>query len=146
MIEQPERYVEAFARAGSNMIIVHHEVSPHLHRTVQMIKHLNKKVGVALNPSTPLNALEEILKELNLVLVMTVNPGFGGQRFIESTLPKIRRLRRLLQEKQPKCDLEVDGGIDIHTAPLVVEAGADVLVAGTSVFGDREGPGTGCGD
>lgn len=93
------------------MIIVHQEVSPHLHRTVQMIRDLNKKGGVALNPSTPLIALEEILEELNLVLAMTVNPGFGGQRFIKSTLPMIGRLRRLLQEKELKSDLEVDGGI-----------------------------------
>jgi ribulose-phosphate 3-epimerase len=143
MIEQPERYVEAFVRAGSDTVIVHQEVSPHLNRTVQTVKQLGKKIGVALNPSTPVSVLEEIIGELDLVLVMTVNPGFGGQHFIESTLRKIRKMRHLLEGQHANCELEVDGGIDIHTAPLVIEAGADVLVVGTSVFGDKEGPGAG---
>lgn len=143
MIEQPERFIEAFVDAGSDTIIIHQEVSPHLNRTVQMVKQLGKKVGVALNPSTPVSVLEEVIEELDLVLVMTVNPGFGGQHFIESTLRKIRKMRRLLEEQHAKCELEVDGGIDIHTAPLVIEAGADVLVVGTAVFGDKDGPGAG---
>ncbi len=143
MIGQPERYVEAFANAGSDIIIVHQESSPHLHRTIQLIKQLGKKAGVALNPSTPANTLEDIIEQVDLVLVMTVNPGFGGQSFIQSMLGKIRKVRQLLQERHPACELEVDGGINLHTAPLVVEAGADVLVAGTAIFGDREGPGAG---
>jgi ribulose-phosphate 3-epimerase len=143
MIEQPERYIEEFVRAGSDTIIIHQEVSPHLNRTVQMVKHLGKKVGVALNPSTPVDMLEEIVEELDLVLIMTVNPGFGGQHFIESTLQKIRKMRHILKGRNTHCELEVDGGIDINTAPLAVEVGADVLVVGTAVFRDKEGPGAG---
>jgi ribulose-phosphate 3-epimerase len=143
MITQPERYVEAFARAGSHTLIVHQEVSPHLHRTVQLIKSLHLNAGVALNPSTPVSVLEEIIEELDLVLVMTVNPGFGGQRFIERMLSKIRQVRDLLQERNQRCELEVDGGIDGRTTPLVIAAGANVLVAGTAIFADKEGPSAG---
>ena len=139
MIEQPDRYLEAFAAAGADCIIVHCEASVHLHRSIQHVKALGKQAGVAINPATPLVALEEILTDLHLVLVMTVNPGFGGQQFMASVLPKIRRLRELLQKSNRQCELEVDGGIDAVNAPQVVAAGADVLVAGTSVFGASDG-------
>ena len=140
MIVQPERYVEAFAEAGSDTIIVHQEVSPHLDRTLQQIKKVGKRAGVALNPSTPVETLDDVLELLDLVLIMTVNPGFGGQHFIEYTLKKIRQTRQQLDQRNPDCDLEVDGGIDANTAPRAVEAGARVLVAGTSVFGHPKGP------
>jgi ribulose-phosphate 3-epimerase len=143
MIENPERYIADFARAGSDQIIVHQEVSPHLHRTVQQIKELGRKASVALNPSTPAAMLDEVLDQLDGVLVMTVNPGFGGQRFIESMLPKLRRLRASIVERRLTCDLEVDGGVDARTAPLAVAAGANLLVAGTSVFAHEGGPGAG---
>ena len=110
-----------------------------LHRTVQHIKTLGKKAGVVINPATPASVLEEILAYVDLVLVMTVNPGFGGQEFIHGTLPKIRRVRGMIDRVKPGCELEVDGGIEPHTAPLAVEAGARVLVAGSAVFGVREG-------
>ena len=140
MIVEPERYVDAFMHAGADIVIVHQEASPHLHRTVQQIKQLSKKAGVALNPSTPTGTLEDLIEELDILLVMTVNPGFGGQRFIRSMLPKIQRARQLLQQCHADCELEVDGGVDVHTAPLAVQAGADVLVAGTAIFGDKDGP------
>jgi ribulose-phosphate 3-epimerase len=140
MIQQPERYIEAFVQAGADTVSVHQENSPHLDRTVQFIKQLGKRAGVALNPSTPVRVLEEIIEELDLVLIMTVNPGFGGQHFIARTLKKIRQLRQMLDSRNPACELEVDGGIEPRTAPLVVEAGARVLVAGTAVFGHAQGP------
>src|SRR5919199_3142992 len=135
MIEEPDRYLDAFARAGTDTILVHVENAPNLHRTVQHIKHLGKKAGVVLNPATPAGTLEEILPDVGLVLVMTVNPGFGGQEFIKGTLPKIRRVRQMIEDVNPGIELEVDGGIDPDTTPLVVEAGATVLVAGSAVFG-----------
>lgn len=137
MIVEPERYVEDFAKAGADVIIVHQEVSPHLHRTVQQIKQLGKAAGVAINPATPAGVLEEILRDLDLVLAMTVNPGFGGQDFIP-ILSKLRRLRQMINTQRPGCDLEVDGGIHAQTAPLVVGAGANVLVAGSAVYNNRE--------
>ena len=140
MIKAPERYIEAFVEAGSDILIINQENSPHLDRTVQLIKGWARKAGVALNPSTPAGTLSEILEELDLILVMTVNPGFGGQEFIEYTLRKIGQVRQLLDSRNPGCDLEVDGGIDPKTAPRVVEAGARVLVAGTAVFGHSDGP------
>ena len=140
MIEQPNRYVEAFVHAGVDTIIVHQENTPHLDRTVQLIKCLGKKAGVALNPSTPAGVLEEIIEELDLVLVMTVNPGFGGQRSIERVLRKIEQVRQMLDRCNAHYDLEVDGGIDAQTSPQVVEAGARVLVAGTAIFGHADGP------
>ncbi len=143
MIERPERFIEAFIHAGSDILIVNQENSPHLDRTVQMIKGMGKKAGVALNPSTPACTLEEILEELDLVLVMTVNPGFGGQELIRYTLKKIREVRQMIDARNPGCDLEVDGGIEPKTVPLVVEAGARVLVAGTAVFSFSGGPGAG---
>ena len=134
MIEQPERYIEAFAHAGADILIVNQENSPHLDRTIRLIKGLGRKAGVALNPSTPACTLDEILEELDLVLVMTVNPGFGGQEFIEYTLKKIRQVGQMLEQRNSGCELEVDGGIEPKTAPRVVEAGAGVLVAGTAVL------------
>lgn len=139
MIEDPERYLEPFSEAGADIIIVHQENSVHLDRTIQVIKDLGRKAGVALNPSTPVDTLEEILEELNLVLVMTVNPGFGGQHFIEYTLNKIRKMRKLLDSRNPGCELEVDGGIEPENASRAVEAGAEILVAGTAVFGHKGG-------
>lgn len=143
MIEAPERFLDAFAQAGSDLLIVSQENSVHLDRTLQCIKGLGKKAGVALNPSTPASTLEEVLELLDLVLVMTVNPGFGGQSFIHYTLKKIRQIRQMLDRRNPGCELEVDGGIEPETAPLAVEAGAGVLVAGTAVFNCSDGPGAG---
>jgi ribulose-phosphate 3-epimerase len=139
MIENPYQFLEAFAQAGVDSLLVHQEGDVNLHRTVQHIRALGKKAGVAINPATPAWVLEEILPDVNLVLVMTVNPGFGGQQFIQSTLPKIRRVRAMIDRLGSECELEVDGGIDPRTAPLVVEAGARVLVAGSAVFHVREG-------
>ena len=141
MVEPPEDFIETFAQAGADTIIIHQEATPHLHRAIQQIHALGKKAGVALNPSTPACLLSEILGSLDLVLVMTVNPGFGGQKFIPETLPKIRQIREQIRERGLTCELEVDGGINTQTALLVVEAGADVLVAGSSVFGVQDGVG-----
>jgi ribulose-phosphate 3-epimerase len=135
MIVEPERYVEAFAKAGANLVSVHAEVSPHLHRTLQAIRAAGARPAVALNPSTPLSALEYVLGDCDMVLVMTVNPGFGGQRYIEACTEKVRRLRALAEERGQPLDIEVDGGIKADTARKVAEAGANVLVAGTAVFG-----------
>jgi ribulose-phosphate 3-epimerase len=143
MIEEPERYAEAFAKAGADTLIVHQENAPHLDRTLSLVRGLGKKAGVALNPATPASALAEVVAELDLVLVMTVNPGFGGQRFIGRMLDKIALVRDTLNEKNPSAELEVDGGIDAATGPRVVAAGARVLVAGTAVFGHASGPGDG---
>lgn len=140
MIVHPERYVEAFAEAGADTIIVHQEVSPHLDRTLRLIRELGRRAGVALNPATPLATLEHVLELCDLLLVMTVNPGFGGQKFIPYSLPKLRAAHALLEARNPACAIEVDGGIDAATAPQVVAAGATVLVAGTSVFRHAHGP------
>jgi ribulose-phosphate 3-epimerase len=139
MIVEPERHIEAFAQAGASILTVHPEASPHLHRLVQMTKGLGVRSGVALNPASPLALIEEVLAEVDLVLLMTVNPGWGGQAFLPSVLPKIRRLRRMLDQQGLAAELEVDGGIAAETAPLVVEAGARVLVAGTAVFRQADG-------
>lgn len=139
MIVEPERYLQDFAAAGADIIIVHQEVSPHLNRTVQRIHQLGKRAGVAINPATSLTVLQEILGDVDLVLCMTVNPGFGGQDFIPSTLNKIERLRALITQHGSSCDLEVDGGINAETAAQVVRAGANALVAGSAVYGDKEG-------
>lgn len=141
MIETPERYVEAFARAGANILTVHPEAGPHLHRTLQQIRALGVKAGVALNPATPESALAYVLPLVDLVLVMTVNPGFGGQAFLPEMLPKIQAVRTLLKTTGSPAWLEVDGGIGPQTAPSVVAAGADTLVAGTAVFGGPAGIG-----
>jgi len=135
MISDPDAFLDEFVEAGSDSFLVHWEGNNNLHRTVQRIKGLGKRAGVAINPGTPAAMLEEILPDLDQVLVMTVNPGFGHQHFLQSTLQKIRRVARLIEQFNPECALEVDGGIDEATAPLAVEAGANVLVAGTSIFG-----------
>jgi ribulose-phosphate 3-epimerase len=134
MIENPERYVEAFAKAGADNITVHIEATKHIHRLVQKIKSLDVNVGVALNPATPLEFLTYILQELDMVLLMTVNPGFGGQKFIQTVLPKVVALSGILSEINPRCKIEVDGGINIDTARLASRAGAEILVAGAAVF------------
>lgn len=139
MIERPELYIPQFAKAGADFIIVHVETCPHLHRVIQQIRSEGKGVGVALNPSTPLVALEEVLSYIDMALVMTVNPGFGGQEFIESMLPKIRRLRDLIEERGYDCDIEVDGGIHEATVASAVDAGANLLVAGSAVYGTEPG-------
>ena len=138
MIDAPERQIEGFARAGADIITVHVEVCTHLHRTIQQIKVLGKKAGVALNPATPIGSLEEILPSVDLVLVMTVNPGFGGQTFIKDMPEKIVRVRAELDRRGLEAELEVDGGISAANAPLVVRAGATVLVAGAAIFATGE--------
>jgi ribulose-phosphate 3-epimerase len=139
MISDPDFFLSEFVEAGSDSFLVHWEGNHNLHRTVQRIKALGKRVGVAINPATPAAVLEEILPDVDQVLVMTVNPGFGHQRFLHTTLPKIRRVGQMIEQFKPECELEVDGGIDESTAPLTVAAGANVLVAGSSVFGAEIG-------
>jgi len=139
MISDPDFFLEEFVEAGSDSFLVHWEGNANLHRTVQRIKALGKRAGVVINPATPAVVLEEILQDIDQVLVMTVNPGFGNQHFLPTTLPKIRRVREMIEEIKPGSDLEVDGGIDAGTAPLAAAAGANVLVAGTAVFGADEG-------
>ena len=139
MISNPDSFVDEFASAGSDAIVVHWEANNDLSRTVQAIKACGKRVGVAINPATPPSLLEEIVQEIDQVLVMTVHPGFGHQQFLHAMLPKIRRVREMIERTKPGCDLEVDGGIDATTAPLAVAAGADVLVAGSAIFNDAEG-------
>jgi len=135
MIADPDFFLDEFVKAGSDSFIVHWEGNNNLHRTVQRVKGLQKQVGVAINPATPAFVLEEILPDLDQVLVMTVNPGFGRQPFIYTTLPKIKRVGQLIEQLKPGCELEVDGGIDEATAQLTVAAGANVLVAGSAIFG-----------
>jgi ribulose-phosphate 3-epimerase len=139
MITDPDSFVDEFTEAGSDSFLVHWEGNNNLSRTVQRIKALGKRVGVAINPASPAAVLEEILQDVDQILVMTVNPGFGHQHFLHTTLPKIRRVREMIDRIKPACDLEVDGGIDARSAPLVIDAGANVLVAGSSVFGSSEG-------
>jgi ribulose-phosphate 3-epimerase len=139
MIEEPDRYLDAFAQAGADSLLVHVEGAINLHRTVQHIRHLGKKAGVVLNPATSPVMLAEILPDVDLVLVMTVNPGFGGQEFIANTVGKIRRLRQMIDQIRPEIELEVDGGIEPHTAAQAVQAGARVLVAGSAIFGAKDG-------
>lgn len=139
MISDPDFFLDQFTEAGSDAFLVHWEGNNNLHRTLQRIKVLGKRVSVVINPATPAAVLEEILQDVDQVLVMTVNPGFGHQHFIHTTLPKIRRVRQMINEIRPGCDLEVDGGIDAKTAPLVVGAGANVLVAGSAIFSEGEG-------
>ena len=138
MISNPDVFVDEFVQAGTDSFLVHWEGNNDLSRTVQRIKALGKTVGVAVNPATPAAVLEEIIQDLDQVLVMTVNPGFGHQHFLHTTLPKIARARQLIDRIKPNCSLEVDGGIDATTAPLAVAAGADVLVAGSAIFHDSE--------
>jgi ribulose-phosphate 3-epimerase len=135
MIENPESYIESFAAAGADIITVHVEATNHLHRTIDIIKKAGKKAGVSLNPATPLTQIEEILPDIDLLLIMTVNPGFGGQQFIKTTLPKIIKASKMLTTLSNKPLLEVDGGVNIKNISGIARAGADVLVAGTSIFG-----------
>lgn len=138
MIEEPQRYIEQFVTAGADIITLHTETCAHIHRVVQTIKEAGVKAGVSINPGTPVEALNDILPYLDLVLVMTVNPGFGGQKFIEGVLDKIARLREALDERGLAAELEVDGGINAETAPRVVKAGGRVLVAGAAVFNAQQ--------
>ena len=138
MITNPERYIADFAQAGADAIIVHQEVCPHLHRIIQQIRQAGKSAAVALNPSTPVFMLEDVLSLIDMVLIMTVNPGFGGQDFIPEALPKIERLRHTIVQRGLRCDIEVDGGIHEGTAPLVVKAGANLLVAGSAIYNKKE--------
>ena len=135
MIEEPQRYIDAFLDAGANMISVHFEAEPHLQRALQMIRDGGAKAGIAINPATPAESLSASVDFCDYVLVMTVNPGFGGQKFLEPVVPKIRHIARLIRERGVGVDIEVDGGIDSKTAPHVVAAGASILVAGSAVFG-----------
>jgi ribulose-phosphate 3-epimerase len=134
MIAEPDRYIADFAQAGADIIVVHAEATNHLHRTVQLIKSLGKKAGVSLNPATPLNVLDYVLEDLDLVLLMTVNPGFGGQSFIEGCIPKIQALRGIMDRRGIEAELEVDGGVKIDNIARIAHAGADVFVAGSAVF------------
>ena len=138
MIERPERYIEQTARLGAMMMNVHQEATVHLHRTVQEIHAAGMKAGVTLNPSTPVGVLEDIIGDVDMVLLMSVNPGFGGQRFIENTIKKVQRLRRLIADSGSSALIEVDGGIQAETAPRLVAAGVDVLVSGSYVFKAKE--------
>lgn len=138
MIEQPDRYIPAFAKAGADYLSVHVEACPHLHRTIHFIKEHGVKAGVVLNPHTPVSLIEHILDDVDLVLLMTVNPGFGGQKFIPSVLPKITRVAQLAKERNLQVEIEVDGGVNAQTARLCIEAGANVLVAGSAVYGETD--------
>ncbi len=135
MIENPDLYIADFAKAGADIITVHQEAVPHLHRTIQLIRSLGKKAGVSINPATPVSSLEVILEDIDLVLVMSVNPGFGGQSFIESGLSKIEALRREIDRRGLAVEIEVDGGVKLDNIATIARAGADVLVAGSAVFG-----------
>jgi len=134
MIENPDRYIESFARAGADIITVHVEACPHLHRTIQLIKSFGIKAGVVLNPATSASTIEHILEDIDMVLLMTVNPGFGGQKFIHSVVPKIKQVREMIDAKGLNIEIEIDGGVNEQTAKLCVDAGANVLVAGSAVF------------
>ena len=134
MIEEPERYIESFREAGADVITVHYEACPHLHRTIQQIQATGAQAGVAINPHTPVGLLEDVIEELDMVCVMSVNPGFGGQKFIYNTLPKVRRLKDLITVRNARAKIEVDGGVGLQNAESILRAGADVLVAGSSVF------------
>lgn len=135
MIENPDRYIPDFAKAGADIITVHYEAVPHLHRTVQLIHSLGKKAGVSINPATPINCLDVILEELELVLIMSVNPGFGGQQFIPACLPKIEALRNTIERRGLSVEIEVDGGVKLDNIARIAGAGAQVMVAGSAVYG-----------
>ena len=136
MVEAPDRFIEAFREAGADILSVHPEAGPHLHRTLRRIRELGAKAGLVLNPATPVEAVEWVLEDLDLILVMSVNPGFGGQSFIPSQLKKIARLRRMIDDAGADIVLEVDGGVNAQTAPRCIDAGATALVAGSAVFGE----------
>ena len=139
MINNADNLLDAFIKAGSDSIIVHQENNHHLQRLIQRIRDAGKKAGVAINPATPVSTLENILPELDVVLIMTVNPGFGGQKFLPQTISKIRTVAAMIKNMHLQTEIEVDGGIDAQSAPLVVDAGANVLVAGSAIFGDKDG-------
>jgi ribulose-phosphate 3-epimerase len=138
MIENPDQYIPLFTEAGADIISVHVETCPHLHRTVHMIKDAGVKAGVVLNPATPVESVRHIIQDVDLVLLMTVNPGFGGQTFIHEVLPKIREVREMVDKLDKDIEIEVDGGVNAETAELCIEAGADVLVAGSAVYGKTD--------
>lgn len=138
MIIDPDRYVEAFKKAGADLLTVHYEACTHLHRTVQNIKQHGMKAGVSLNPHTPVSALEDIISDIDLVLLMSVNPGFGGQSFIENTYSKVEKLAQLIKEKNASVIIEIDGGVNLETGKKLIEAGANALVAGSFVFGAND--------
>jgi ribulose-phosphate 3-epimerase len=141
MVEEPGRFVESFLREGADTLIVHHEVLPNPIPLLKEVRERGKRVGLAVNPENPIEVFEPYLAEIDLALCMTVHPGFGGQKFLEESPARIRRLRQLIERRNPRCELEVDGGIDEKTAPVVVQAGADVLVIGTGIFRAPGGPG-----
>ncbi|WP_110929376.1 ribulose-phosphate 3-epimerase [Bacillus massiliglaciei] len=138
MIENPDRYIEVFAEAGADYITVHAEACTHLHRTVQLIKSKGIKAGAVLNPATPVSVLQHIIVDLDMVLLMTVNPGFGGQKFIHSVLPKISQLKKMAEQYNPALEIEVDGGVNEETASLCKEQGATVLVAGSAIYNEKD--------
>jgi ribulose-phosphate 3-epimerase len=138
MIVEPEKYVEDFKKAGADILTVHLEACTHLHRNIEQIKSLGMQAGVALNPHTPVEALKEVLHDIDLVLIMSVNPGFGGQKFIQHTLQKITNLRRMIDEKGLATKIEIDGGVTLQNAPAIIQAGAHVLVAGNTVFKSKD--------
>jgi len=135
MIVEPEKYIDAIRKAGAHVITVHYEACPHLHRTLQQIRETGALAGVALNPHTPVHLLEDVIEDIDLVCIMSVNPGFGGQKFIYQTLPKVRKLREMIDTANAGTLIEIDGGVGLHNAETLLQAGADVLVAGSSVFG-----------
>ncbi len=139
MIDAPERYIEAFAEAGANHLVVHVESTPHIHRAIQLINHLGVSAGVTLNPGTPVSSIEEVAEDVDQVLVMSVNPGFGGQKFIERSLHRIKQVRALLDRVNPEADVSVDGGVTPETAGRIVAAGANALVAGSAIFRSEQG-------
>jgi len=134
MIENPDQYIKDFVDAGADLVNVHIEACTHIHRTIQHIKSYGVKAGVTLNPGTPLTSIEEILPELDMVLLMSVNPGFGGQSYIEATTDKIRRLKQMILKRGLTCDIQVDGGVNLQNVKLIAEAGADIVVAGSAIF------------
>jgi ribulose-phosphate 3-epimerase len=138
MILEPEKYAEAFAKAGANILSVHIEACPHLHRNIQQIKSLGMKAGVAINPHTPVSLLADVLADIDMVCMMSVNPGFGGQKFIPHTLEKIKQLKKMISERNLSVQIEVDGGVTLENAASIVAAGADVLVAGNTVFASKD--------
>lgn len=138
MIVEPEKYIEAFRKAGAHVITVHYEACPHLHRTIHQIKETGALAGVALNPHTPVQLLEDVIEDIDLVCLMSVNPGFGGQKFIYQSLPKTKKLRELIDTRNSKALIEIDGGVGLQNAESLLQAGADVLVAGNSVFGAKD--------
>jgi ribulose-phosphate 3-epimerase len=138
MIEDPDQYIEAFAKAGADYITVHVEACRHLHRTIQLIKSFGVKAGVVLNPATPVEMIQHIIADIDMVLLMSVNPGFGGQKFIPEVLPKIKRVKELAAEKEAAIEIEIDGGVNSETAKLCIEAGATVLVAGSAIYNQED--------